>query len=47
MTRRKCVTGSNSPIICAHAGMPRNGNMNPESNIDGSRKKNDICIACN
>jgi hypothetical protein len=26
--------------------MPRNGNMNPDSRIDGRKKKNVICIAC-
>ncbi|MND06747.1 hypothetical protein D3C83_283080 [compost metagenome] len=26
--------------------MPRNGNMKPESRIDGRKKKNVICIAC-
>ena len=31
----------------AHAGMPRNGNMNPESRMLGrKKKKNDICIDC-
>ena len=44
--RRKCVSGSTSPIHCAHCGMPRNGNMKPESRIEGRKKKNAICIAC-
>ena len=34
------------PIACAHSGMPRNGNMKPDSSIDGRKKKNVICIAC-
>ena len=29
--RRKWVIGSASPIPCAHAGMPRNGNIKPDS----------------
>src|SRR5882724_3237735 len=41
---RKCVSGRSEPIHCAHSGMPRNGNMKPESRIEG-RKKNVICIA--
>ena len=45
-TRRKCVSGSTSPIACAQPGMPRNGNMKPESRIEGRKKKNVICIAC-
>ena len=45
-TRRKWVSGSTSPITCAQPGMPRNGNMKPESRIDGRKKKNVICIAC-
>jgi hypothetical protein len=44
--RRKCVSGSASPSHCAHAGMPRNGNMKPDSSIDGRKKKKVICIAC-
>ena len=47
MMRRKCVSGSTSPIACAQPGMPRNGNMKPDSSIDGRKKKNVICIACN
>ena len=39
------VSGSISPKYCAQAGMPRNGNMNPESRMLGRKKKNDICIA--
>ena len=44
--RRKCVSGSASPSHCAQTGMPRNGNMKPDSRIDGSRKKKLICMAC-
>ena len=44
---RKCVSGSSDPIHCAHSGMPRNGNMKPDSSIEGRKKKNVICIACN
>jgi hypothetical protein len=32
----KCVSGSTCAIHCAARGMPSNGNMNPESRIDGS-----------
>ena len=45
-TRRKCVSGNTSPMVCAHAGMPRNGNIKPDSRIDGRKKKNVSCIAC-
>ena len=44
--RRKWVTGSTSPIHCAHTGMPWKGKAKPESRIDGRKKKNVICIAC-
>jgi hypothetical protein len=44
---RKCVSGRTLPTSCAHSGMPRNGNMKPESSIDGRKKKKVICIACN
>ena len=45
--RRKCVRGKTSPMYCAHTGMARNGNMNPDKRIDGKKKKKVICIACN
>ena len=35
--RRKCVSGSASPIVCAHSGMPRNGNMKPERSSEGRK----------
>ena len=38
--------GTTSPIACAQTGMARNGNMKPESRIDGKKTKNVICIAC-
>jgi hypothetical protein len=44
--RKKWVSGSTSPSACAQPGMPRNGNMNPDSSIDGKKKKNVICTAC-
>ena len=31
---------------CAQPGMPRKGNMKPDSRIDGRKKKNVICMAC-
>ncbi len=34
-------------MTCAHSGIPANGNMKPDSNIDGKKKKNVICITCN
>ena len=40
------MSGNTSPITCAQPGMPRNGNMKPESRIEGRKKKNVICIAC-
>ena len=43
--RMKCVAGSISPSHCAQAGMPRNGNMKPESRIEGSRMKKEACMA--
>ena len=43
--RRKCVSGNTSPIIRAQCGMPRKGNMKPESSSDGRKKKKDICMA--
>jgi hypothetical protein len=42
----KCVFGTASPITCAQPGMPRNGNMKPESRIEGRKKNIVICIAC-
>ena len=39
------MSGSASPMVCAHAGMPRNGNMKPDSSSDGRKKKKVICIA--
>ena len=44
--RKKWVSGSTSPMACAQAGMPRNGNMKPVSSIDGRKKKNVSCMAC-
>jgi hypothetical protein len=46
MMRRKWVSGSAVDSTCAGRGMASNGNMNPDSRMLGSRKKNDICIAC-
>ena len=46
ITRRKCVSGNASPMNCAQPGMPRNGNMKPDSSSDGRKKKKVICIAC-
>ena len=43
----KCVAGSVSPIHCAQTGMPRKGNMKPDSRIEGSIMKNEACMACN
>ena len=43
--RRKWVRGRHVPIHWAHTGMPRKGNMKPDSRIDGRKKKNAICIA--
>ncbi len=40
------MSGSTLPTTCAHSGIPRNGNMKPDSRIDGRKKKNVICIAC-
>lgn len=40
------MTGSASPIHRAHCGMPRKGNMNPDSRIEGRKTKIEICIAC-
>ena len=45
-TRKKCVIGRRLPRSCAQTGMPWNGNMKPESRIDGSMKKKVSCIAC-
>src|SRR4030095_12368610 len=36
--RRKWVRGKTSPTIWAQRGMPRNGNMSPDSEIDGRKK---------
>ena len=33
-------------MACAHSGMPRKGNMKPESSKDGMKKKMVICMAC-
>ena len=44
--RRKCVSGSACESHCAGLGIASNGNMNPESNRDGRKKKKDICMAC-
>ena len=44
--RRKWVLGRQVPTHCAHSGMPRKGNMKPESRMDGRKKKNAICTAC-
>ena len=35
------------PTFWAQIGMPRKGNMKPERRIDGRKKKNAICTACN
>lgn len=35
------------PMTCAHSGIPSNRNIKPDNNIDGKKKKNVICIACN
>ena len=43
--RMKCVAGSTSPIHCAHTGMPRNGNMKPDSRIEGSSRNTEACMA--
>jgi len=43
--RKKCVRGNTSPMCCAHTGMPRKGNMNPESSREGKKKKKAICTA--
>lgn len=45
--RTKWVSGSVSPIHCAQTGIPRKGNMKPESRMEGRKKKNVICMACN
>ena len=45
--RKKCVSGSTSPIHCAQRGMPATGNMKPLSSIDGRKKNSVICTACN
>ena len=37
--RRKWVSGNASLIYCAQSGMPRNGNMKPDSRILGKKKK--------
>ena len=44
--RMKWVAGRTSPSHCAHTGMPRNGNMKPDSRIDGSSMNTEACIAC-
>ena len=36
------MSGRISPSVCAHCGMPRNGNMKPDSKVEGRKKKNDI-----
>ena len=36
-----------SPNVCVHAGMPRNGNMKPDSKREGRKKKKPICMAYN
>ena len=43
---QEMAEGKASPMTCAHSGMPRKGNMNPESKSEGRKKKNDICMAC-
>ena len=45
--RRKCVSGSTSASHCTTRGMPANGNMKPDSRIDGRNTKKVICIAWN
>lgn len=35
------------PKICAHFGIPKNGNIKPDSNMEGKKKKYDNCVACN
>ena len=42
--RRKWVRGMTSPIAWAQPGMPRNGNMKPDSSSDGRKKKKVSCI---
>ena len=36
-----------SAIHCAMRGMPANGNMKPDSRIEGRKMKNVICMAWN
>ena len=43
--RMKWVAGMPSPSHWAHTGMPRNGNMKPDSRIDGSRMNTEACMA--
>jgi hypothetical protein len=33
-------------MSCAGRGIDSKGNMNPDSKMLGSKKKNDICMAC-
>ena len=45
--RKKWVSGKISPRYCAQTGMPRKGNIKPESKSEGRKKKKVICRAWN